>query len=55
MGIFLEILEWFDETGEEMAHRLPAEGSADIKFGAQLIVRESQEAVFFSVWRPGPK
>jgi len=48
MGIFLEILEWFDETGEEMAHRLPAEGSADIKFGAQLIVRESQEAIFFS-------
>jgi membrane protease subunit (stomatin/prohibitin family) len=47
MGVFLEILEWFDESGEAMAHRLPSEGSADIKFGAQLIVRESQEAIFF--------
>jgi membrane protease subunit (stomatin/prohibitin family) len=50
MGVFLEILEWFDESGEEMAHRLPQEGSADIKFGAQLIVRESQDAIF---WRDG--
>jgi len=48
VGIFLEILEWFDETGEEMVHRLPPEGSADIKFGAQCIVRESQEALFFT-------
>lgn len=48
MGVFLEILEWFDESGEEMIHRLPAEGSADIKFGAQLVVRESQEAIFFT-------
>jgi membrane protease subunit (stomatin/prohibitin family) len=48
VGVFLEILEWFDETGEEMVHRLPAEGSADIKFGAQLVVRESQEAIFYT-------
>ena len=45
--IFLEILEWFDKTGKDMVHRLPQEGSGDIKFGAQLIVRESQAAVFF--------
>ncbi len=45
--IFLEVLEWFDETGQELVHRLPEQGSAEIKYGAQLIVRESQAAVFF--------
>ncbi len=46
MGVLMEILEWFDETGEELVGRIPASGSADIKFGAQLIVRENQAAVF---------
>ncbi len=45
--VFLELLEWFDDTGEALVHRLPAKGSADIKYGAQLVVRESQAAVFF--------
>jgi membrane protease subunit (stomatin/prohibitin family) len=45
--VFLEVLEWFDETGEELVHRLPEKGSGEIKYGAQLIVRESQAAVFF--------
>ena len=44
---FLELLEWFDQTGQEMVHRLPAEGSGEIKWGAQLIARESQTGVFF--------
>ena len=35
-GIFLENIEWFDETGEELVHRLPEYGSGEIKFGAQL-------------------
>jgi membrane protease subunit (stomatin/prohibitin family) len=46
--IFLEIIEWFDKTGNDIIHRIPEEGSGEIKFGAQLIVRESQAAVFFS-------
>ncbi|RJR44989.1 MAG: SPFH domain-containing protein [Desulfobacteraceae bacterium] len=45
--VFLEVIEWFDETGRELVHRIPEKGSGEIKFGAQLTVRESQAAVFF--------
>jgi len=45
--IFLELLEWFDQTGREMVQKLPREGSAAIKWGAQLVVRESQVGIFF--------
>jgi len=43
----LDVIEWFDETGKEIVHRIPEKGSGEIKYGAQLIVRESQAAVFF--------
>ncbi len=46
-AVFLEVIEWFDETGRELVHRIPETGSGEIKFGAQLTVRESQAAVFF--------
>jgi membrane protease subunit (stomatin/prohibitin family) len=46
-GIFLENIEWFDESGQELVHRLPESGSGEIKLGAQLTVRESQAAVLF--------
>jgi membrane protease subunit (stomatin/prohibitin family) len=45
--IFLEAIEWFDETGKELVHRIPEKGSGEIKFGAQLTVRESQAGVLF--------
>jgi membrane protease subunit (stomatin/prohibitin family) len=45
--VFLENIEWFDDTGKELVHRIPEKGSGEIKFGAQLTVRDSQAAVFF--------
>ncbi len=46
-GVFLENIEWFDETGNELVHRLPESGSGEIKYGAQLTIRESQAGVMF--------
>jgi membrane protease subunit (stomatin/prohibitin family) len=46
-AVFLEVIEWFDSTGKEIVHRIPETGSGEIKYGAQLTVRDSQAAVFF--------
>ncbi|HRU04220.1 MAG TPA: SPFH domain-containing protein [Candidatus Brocadiia bacterium] len=43
----LDIIEFFDETGDIMVAKIPQEGSAEFRMGSQLIVQENQTAVFF--------
>ena len=47
MAQTLEVLEHYDPSGEEIVYRYPPEGTAEIKMGAQLVVHEAQEAVFY--------
>ena len=47
MPKLMEVIEYLDNSGKTMVKRIPDDGSTEIKWGAQLTVRESQEAVFF--------
>jgi len=47
MGLAIEVVQSLDNTGELICSRFPASGEADLKMGAQVIVRESQSAVFY--------
>jgi membrane protease subunit (stomatin/prohibitin family) len=47
MARVFDVIEYFDATGREMVHRIPEDGSGDFRIGSQVIVRESQQAVFF--------
>src|SRR4051794_32284933 len=45
MHQFIEVIEWLDDSRDTLVYRFPVAGQ-EIKNGAQLIVRESQAAVF---------
>jgi membrane protease subunit (stomatin/prohibitin family) len=55
----MDVIQYQDPTGHTMVARWPASGTAAIQFGSQLIVEESQQAVFFrdgkalDVFNPG--
>ena len=47
MARIFDVIEYTDEMREELVHRFPEKGSGDFRIGSQVIVRESQTAVFF--------
>ncbi|MBN1314184.1 MAG: SPFH domain-containing protein [Anaerolineales bacterium] len=46
MARIMDVIEYPDAMRDEMVHRIPERGSGDFRIGSQLIVRESQTAVF---------
>ena len=44
-GQFIDVIEWVDDTQDSLIWKFPR-GDNEIKNGAQLIVRESQVAIF---------
>lgn len=47
MARVFDVIEHPDEMKEELVRRFPEKGSGDFRIGSQVIVRESQTAVFF--------
>ena len=47
MARIFDVVEYPSEMQDEIVHRFPEQGIADLRIGSQVIVRESQEAVFF--------
>lgn len=43
----MEVIEFLDDSGKILVTRMPDNGQLEIKWGSQLTVRESQEAIFF--------
>lgn len=43
----MQVIEFHDPTGDTMVARVPSQGTSAIRLGSQLIVEESQQAVFF--------
>ncbi len=47
MARIFDVIEYADEMRDEIVHRFPESGYGDFRIGSQVIVRESQTAVFF--------
>jgi excisionase family DNA binding protein len=47
MARIFDVIEYPNEMKDEIVHRMPETGSGDFRIGSQVIVRESQAAVFF--------
>ncbi len=47
MARIFDVVEYPSEMADEIVHRFPETGVADLRIGSQVIVRESQRAVFF--------
>jgi excisionase family DNA binding protein len=47
MARIFDVVEYPSEMADEIVHRFPEVGVADLRMGSQVIVRESQRAVFF--------
>jgi len=43
----MDVIQYHDPEGQTMVARVPPDGTWDIRLGSQLIVEESQQAVFF--------
>ena len=46
MARIFDVVEYPSEMTDELVHRFPEVGVADLRIGSQVIVRESQKAVF---------
>jgi excisionase family DNA binding protein len=46
MARIFDVVEYPSEMTDDLVHRFPEEGVADLRFGSQVIVRESQRVVF---------
>jgi excisionase family DNA binding protein len=46
MARIFDVVEYASEMQDELVHRFPEKGIADLRIGSQVIVRESQKAVF---------
>ncbi len=59
MARIFDVIEYPNEMANEIVRRFPEEGYGDFRVGSQVIVRESQTAVFFrdgqalDVFKPG--